>query len=776
MAKYSIGIHYGALTGRALLVNAENGSELATAVKEYSHKTMADCLQHPMDYLEILSETIPAVIAEAGVDAADVIGIGIDFATSAILPVMSDGTPLCFFKEFAENPHAYVKLPKHRPAEEITEKLISCAEKRGEAFLAGFKGMIDGSWMLPKVMELVTEAPEVYETCDCIIEAADWIVWQLTGNQSRNSCMAAWRALYDKKEGYPVKSFLEALDSRLSDFPEKKLNCRISPSGSCAGTVSAFVAGSLGLSPDTKVAVSVSDTHAVLPAVKIDAPGKMLSQIGSSSTHIMLGDTALYKEGICGAVEDELYPGLYSYEAYQAGTGSLLNWFTENCVPASYHEEARKEMITLQELLGRKAQALLPGESGLIALDWWSGNRSVLADKSLSGLFLGMTLNTKPEEMYLALIEATAFGLKTIIDRSGIPVNEVYAVGDFARNDPFMMQIYADILGLPIYIAGSKYPAALGSAILGALSAGAYPDIFAAASAMGSLKDTVYAPRLETVPVYSRLYSEYLRLHDYFGSGFNGIMKRLANISEEAKNAKNTETGEAVEANTPWEDPSEEPEYDEPLPTLDSEFGDILKEDDSMNEYSEEVKTAAAAAAKELFEAIDAVAAIRDDAEIYAAFKELIEEEADRHTNEIIAAADEVASSLDDAETEAYFDEIIKEQAEKNTREIIAAADEVAKLMEDAEHQAVFGEAIEEEAEKSTREILNAVDEVVKLMEDADKDAAGNGATAEEINPSAAEPAENPGKDMATETMNKVKKDESAGESNRFASLYGNDF
>lgn len=552
MAKYSIGVDFGTLSGRSLLVNTETGEELASATKEYTHSVMSEtlpcgkklppdyALQHPMDYLEVFTETIPEVVAKAGIDPADIIGLGIDFTACTVLPVMKDGTPLCFFDKFENEPHAYVKLWKHHAAQDKANRLNAIASKRGEPFLARYGGKISSEWLVPKIWEVYDEAPEIYDTCDYFIEAADWVIWQLTGTQTRNSCTAGYKAVWSKKEGYPSSDFFHALDPGLTNLVEDKLNCPVTPLGSRAGRLSPFAAKALGLNENTAVAVANVDAHVTMPALKIDGPGKLLAIIGTSTCHVLLGEKECYVPGICGVVEDGIYPGYFGYEAGQSCVGDHFAWFVNNCVPADYYTAAEAEQISVHEYLTRKAAAKKPGESGILALDWWNGNRSVLVDADLTGVFLGMTLQTKPEDMYRALIEATAFGTRTIIDNfnsHGVPVTEFYASGGISQKNALAMQIYADIINLPVHIGGSAQGPALGSAIFGAVAAGSenggYDDIFTAAKAMGSLRDKIYYPIPEHAAVYEKLYQEYTRLHDYFGRGANDCMKRLKNLKSE---------------------------------------------------------------------------------------------------------------------------------------------------------------------------------------------------------------------------------------------------
>lgn len=542
MAKYSIGVDYGTLSGRALIVNIETGEELSSAVFEYPHAVMDEylpsgkklgqdwALQHPQDYLDVLYSTVPAVMKESGVSADDVVGVGLDFTACTILPCKKDGTPLCFLPEYADEPHAYVKLWKHHAAQKYATKLNEIAGERNEPWLRNYGGKISSEWAIPKIWQVLDEKPEIYDAADTFIEAADWVTWQMTGRQTRNACCAGYKEMWNKKTGYPSKDFFRALDERLENVVADKLSEDISPMGGCAGHLTAEMAAKLGLNEGTAVAIPIIDAHVFVPAVGIDGPGKMLAIMGTSTCHMLLSETENQVPGICGVVEDGIMPGFYGYEAGQACVGDHFAWFIENCLPAEYCEEAKKQGLSIHKYLRAKAERYRPGESGLLALDWWNGNRSCLVDVDLTGMMLGMTLTTKPEEIYRALIEATAYGTRMIIEtfrENGVEIAEFYAAGGIAKKDPMTMQIYADVIKMPVRIAGSDQGGALGSAIFGAVAGGGYPDVYKAASVMGKVLDTVYTPIPENSAVYDKLFAEYKTLHDYFGRGGNDVMKRL---------------------------------------------------------------------------------------------------------------------------------------------------------------------------------------------------------------------------------------------------------
>lgn len=549
MAKYTIGIDYGTESARALLLNLDTAEEVATSAMNYPHGVMDEklpngtplppdwALQHPDDYIEVLKHIIPEVTK--GIDKNDIIGIGIDFTSCTILPVKKDGTPLCDIEAYKNNPHAYVKLWKHHAAQDEANRLNEIARQRGEKFLERYGGKISSEWVVPKVWQILNEAPEIYQAADRIMEATDWVIMMLTGVEKRNSCTAGYKAIWSKKEGYPSEDFFAALDPRLKHFVDEKLSRDLYPVGTKAGELTQKMAQLTGLRPGIAVAVGNVDAHVSVPAMGVTEPGKMVMIMGTSICHMVLGEEEIHVPGICGVVEDGIIPGLFGYEAGQSAVGDIFAWFVENSVPGEYQQEAKNRGINIHTLLTEKASKLRPGESGLLALDWWNGNRSILVDADLTGMMMGMTLITKPEEMYRALIEATAYGTRTIVDdfnEHGVAVNELYACGGLPEKNKMLMQIYSNVTKLPIKIAKSSQTPALGAAMFGAVAAGkeagGFESIFEAARKIPKLKDEEYHPIAEEAEIYEKLYQEYKTLHDYFGRGANDVMKRLKAIKK----------------------------------------------------------------------------------------------------------------------------------------------------------------------------------------------------------------------------------------------------
>ena len=545
MKKYSIGIDYGTLSARALLVDLENGRECATAVYEFPHAVMSErfldgtplpadfALEHPADYIEALEHVIPAVLRDAGVGGDEIAGIGIDFTACTLVPVKADGTPLCFDPAFAGNKHAYVKLWKHHAATRYAEKLTSLL--MGTKLLERFGGTVSSEFLFPKLAEIADQAPEVFDAADAFVESGDFIVWTLTGERTTGRGFAGFKAMYTDEDGFPANDILKALHPRLDGVVEKKITTRIVHPGVCAGRVTEAWAKRLGLAAGTPVSAAIIDAHAAIPAAGISDGNEMLFILGTSGVHMVMSDEEMPVHGICGITKDGYIRGRYAYEAGQACLGDHFDWFVKNGVPAAVAEEAKTRGIGIHELLTEKASALRIGESGLIALDWWNGNRSVLVDPDLSGVLLGMTLTTKPEHIYRALIEGTAFSTRRILDtfeETGVSVGSILVGGGIAEKNPLLMQIYADVTGRELRIVGTKQAGALGSAIYAAVAGGAFASVKAAAAVMAKRGDKVVHPIPENRAAYEALYAEYVILHDYFGKGANDVMKRLKAIKK----------------------------------------------------------------------------------------------------------------------------------------------------------------------------------------------------------------------------------------------------
>jgi L-ribulokinase len=546
---YVIGVDFGTLSGRALVVSTQDGTELGSAVHPYSHGVIEralpltpderlppdTALQVPSDYVDVLKTAVPAAVEAAGIDPMDVIGIATDFTACTVLPTTSDGTPLSELEEFSYNFHAYVKLWKHHSAQPQADRITDLAAKRGESWLPRYGGLISAEWEFAKALQLLEEAPQVYAATAHWVEAADWIVWQLTGSYVRNACTAGYKGILQDGR-YPSREFLAELNPDFVDFVDAKLRHPLGQLGAAAGTLTAQAASWTGLPAGIAVAVGNVDAHVSAPAARAVEPGQMVAIMGTSTCHVMNSTELREVPGMCGVVDGGIVAGLYGYEAGQSGVGDIFGWFIDTCVPADYADRAAAAGINVHQLLSDLAGTQPVGAHGLIALDWHSGNRSPLVDHELSGLIVGQTLATRPEDTYRALLEATAFGTRLIIETfrgAGVPVTELIIAGGLTKN-ALLMQIYADVTRLPLSVLDSDQGPALGSAIHAAVAAGAYPHITTAAQAMGKVRRAVWQPNPDDALKYDALYAEYTALVDTFGRGADSVMHRLKRLRRAA--------------------------------------------------------------------------------------------------------------------------------------------------------------------------------------------------------------------------------------------------
>jgi len=551
--RFVLGIDYGTESGRAVVVRVRDGKLISSAVVPYPDGVIDDrlpggpklepdwALQNPLDYLLILEKAVPKALKDAGVKGEDIIGIGTDFTASTPMPVKADGTPLCTIPKFRKNPHAWVKLWKHHAAQPEANRINQIGRERDEEFIRIYGGKYSSEWFFSKLLQVVDEAPAIYSAMDRFIEAGDWLVWQLTGVEKRNACTVGYKGMWVKGKGFPSREFFRALDPRMENVVAEKLGEDYVTLGANAGGLTAYWAKKMGIKEGTPVGIGNVDAHVAVPACTVTKPGTLVMIMGTSLCHMLLGTERQMVEGMCGTVEDGIVPGLWGYEAGQSAVGDIFAWFFEHGVPDYILQEARKLKVPFQAVLEKRAAALKPGASGLVALDWWNGNRSVLVDVDLTGVLLGMTLATRAEEIYRALIESTAFGTRTIIEAfesKGITVNELVACGGLPEKNRLLMQIFADVSGREIKLADPLQTcSALGSAMHGAVAAGqaagGYDSIFEAAKHMARVQKLTFKPNPKWHAIYDRLFAEYHLLHDYFGRGGNDVMKRLKALKGE---------------------------------------------------------------------------------------------------------------------------------------------------------------------------------------------------------------------------------------------------
>ena len=552
-APCTLGLDFGTESVRAVLVDTGSGEMRATSVHRYEHGVIDQqlpgsnaplgaewALQHPGDWLAGLEATIRDVVGHSGIDPALVVGIGIDFTASTVLPTDAEGTPLCRLAGFSNEPHAWPKLWKHHAAQPEAERINEEAGRRGEGWLGRYGGRISSEWLLPKAWQVADEAPHVYDAAAQFIEGADWIAWQLTGVRVRNACGAGFKGLWHRREGSPSPEFLKTLDPRLAGLYEQKAQGPVVPPGTRLGTLTPEWARRLGLPAGTTVAAPIIDAHAAVLGAGIAGPGPLFLIMGTSTCHLMMAEREARVPGVAGVVQDGIAPGYYGYEAGQSAVGDIFAWFVANAVPGACRDEAEADGRSVHDVLSERAARLTPGASGLLALDWWNGNRCTLMDADLSGLLIGMTLATRPEHVYRALVESTAFGTRVIVDAfagSGLPVSNLVAGGGLTRN-PHIMQTYADVCGRDLTVAGSPQPSALGAAMLGAIAAGrargGHDTLADAIAAMAPAPARVYRTQQAHRSVYDELYECYRSLYDLFGRQVD-TMKRLRRLRDVAR-------------------------------------------------------------------------------------------------------------------------------------------------------------------------------------------------------------------------------------------------
>jgi L-ribulokinase len=542
MSKYSLGLDFGTLSVRAILIELDTGREIAAAVSEYKNgimsKTFLDgsalpmdfALQHPKDYINSMLYVIKECISSSKIDPKLITGVGVDFTASTILPVYEDGTPLCFSEKYENEPHAYAKLWKHHAAQNEADDINALAKKTGAKWLKRYGGAISSEWLFPKVLEILRKAPDVYNDTARFIEGGDFIVWQLTGNETHSICQAGFKAMWDEETGYPAREFLKELDERFENVCDTKISKDITKLSKVAGYTTKKIEELTGLPSGIAVAPAFIDAHAALPALGVTHTGEMLMIIGTSSCHILLGDTKAYAAGTSGFVRDGIVDGLYAFEAGQASVGDSFEWFIKNALPASYTEAAKSDGVNIHTYLTKKAEKLSPGANGVMALDWFNGNRTPYVNGGLSGLIIGLNLNTQPEQIYRALIEATAYGTKRIVDiyeKNGITIDKIYAAGGIAEKNAMLMQIYSDVLGREIYLSGTAQACAYGSAMLGAVAGGAFESLTAAGEAIRQISSVFYKPNSENTKKYAEIYREYVKLCEFFANSENKTMDIL---------------------------------------------------------------------------------------------------------------------------------------------------------------------------------------------------------------------------------------------------------
>jgi L-ribulokinase len=541
-SRYAIGVDFGTESGRAAVLDVTSGEVIATSVVRYpsavidrmlpsTGERLPDdwALQDPDDWVTVVERALPEAIEQGGIDPGQVVGLGIDFTSCTVLPVTEQGVPLCKLERWRDRKHAWPKLWKHHAAQPVADRLNEVALERGEDFLERYGGRISSEWYFPKLIEVWLEDREVYDAAAQFIEATDWIVWWLTGVERRQTATAGFKAMWSPAEGLPSTEYFEAAYPGFADAAAK-LGNEFVPLGTRAGTLRQEVAEKTGLPASVAVAVGNVDAWVSVPGVGVKEPGTFVIVIGTSICDMVVDPDEVRLPGITGVVKDGILPGLYGYEAGQAAVGDMLAWFVERLVqePGSYAE------------LEGAAAKLSPGETGLVALDWWNGNRTILADADLTGAIFGLTLQSTREEIYRALLESIAFGSRRIMDNfeeHGLALGRVVACGGIAERSPLMMQLLADTSGREVHVPETKEIPARGAALFGAVAAGVYDDIESAIEATRPTQVRTYRPDAAAKDTYDRVYGIYRTLYDTLGRSEVRLLHELKRVRIERRGA-----------------------------------------------------------------------------------------------------------------------------------------------------------------------------------------------------------------------------------------------
>lgn len=540
----TLGVDFGTESVRAVLLDLGTGDEIGESVWTYPHGIISEALpdsgvalpadwalQHPSDWLDGMTFVVRAALTHASAD--DVIGIGIDFTACTVLPTTQTAESLCLQPEWTARPHAWPKLWKHHAAQSAADSINEAAADSRDLDLADYGGRLSSEWLLPKSLQVLREDPEVFHVTERIIEAQDWVTWLLCGVEARSAQAAGFKAAFRAEgAGYPSAAFLDSVEPGFSSLLSKLSEDVHSP-GARVGGLTIEWAERLGLPAGIAVATGNMDAQVSVVGCGTIDPGDMTIVMGTSACNLLVADANAEVEGMSGAVYDAVVPSLWCLEAGQASVGDLFGWFTRNAVPASYERAADAAGLDVHGYLSQQAARIPAGRNSVIALDWWNGNRSVLTDDNLSGVLLGMTLATRPEHVYRALLEAAAFGQRIILESfesSGVPVERIVTCGGLTHRSPLFMQILADVTGREILLSRSLQTSARGAAVHAAaaagVAAGGFGSLAEAARELSSL-GRAYHPDLRAHRAYEAAYHDYRRLHDLLGRSNSDLMRGL---------------------------------------------------------------------------------------------------------------------------------------------------------------------------------------------------------------------------------------------------------
>ena len=526
--KYSIGLDFGTLSARAVIADVTDGKTMPyESVFEYPHAIIQSingeplpsgyALQHPQDYVDALEFLIPDLLKNNNIDKNSVIGIGIDFTDCTVFPINEDLIPLCCLEEYKCEPHAYAKLWKHHTKEKYAKAIEAAALAYDSSILSVTGGKMTSEFLIPKLYEIFCEAPRVYANTYKFILAGDYIASLLIGKKAIHSKAYSAKQHYNDTQ-FPSKEFFASIDPAFKDVYEEKTVTKLSSVELPVGTLCREWAEKTGLSESVSIAAPILDAHSAICASGI-ASGRIVLTLGTSAVVETLTNKATNIDGVLATSYESVAKECYTIEAGLAAMGDLFDWFVKSCVSESYHQKAKNAEMNIHQYLRSRAKSQEVGAHKLIALDWFNGSRSIVLNNDLSGVIVGLRLSTKPEDIYRALIESTAFGIRRIFDcfrSQGIKIESVSATGGIALKDPMLMQIYASVLNIPIDCLASTQATALGSAIYGAVAGGAYSSVKEASQAMHSPTLRTYQPIKKDNEKYEKIYAHYLDLCEYF--------------------------------------------------------------------------------------------------------------------------------------------------------------------------------------------------------------------------------------------------------------------
>ena len=529
MVPISLGLDFGTESVRVILVDA-NGKERGVAESAFKHGQITErlpfsgqplpkhyALQWPGDWLESAEIATRQACSIAAVDPAEIVGIGIDFTSCTMLPTKRDGTPLCELERFRDTPLAWPKLWKHHGAIDQTERMNSIARDRNEEFLSRYGGIVGLEWFFPKMLETIENSPEVSDAAEVWLEAGDWFVWQLIGCDAdvmpRSTCQAGYKALWSADSGYASQDYLAAVHPELAESAKNKLPGQMSSPGERAGLLTDEMAKRLGLPVGIAVSTATIDAHSAVPGVGAAESGTLVMVLGTSSCHMLNSTVGKSIPGVAGIVKGGMLPGLYGYETGQAAVGDAFAWLLNLLSLDSFDK------------LASDAMQLEPGADGVTCLDWMNGCRTPLMDGNLRGAFTGLALHHTGAHLYRALLEASGFGIRWIVElllEGGVGVERLVATGGLAHHNPAVVQVYSDVLGRSIEVHPSKQGPAVGAAVLGMVAAGAdksgFQDVTAASRAMASVRENerrMVEPNHAAKDKYDALYSDYRELAEF---------------------------------------------------------------------------------------------------------------------------------------------------------------------------------------------------------------------------------------------------------------------